>query len=196
MLRTALILAILVTVASLAFATPLTVNYVSCPTGCTGPAPYYSDKITNQDVDFRYQVQNWSTAAQINSVTVTFQVYDDASDPVGAKGEAGRADLIVTGPNIPLASFGPNLNGITAGHPDTITTTITDPTELAELLTHIDNNNGHFQLQIHSTNGDYMIVGPGTITMDVNLTPEPASFALIGFGLVGLAALRRKRSKR
>ncbi|MGA2434018.1 MAG: PEP-CTERM sorting domain-containing protein [Bryobacteraceae bacterium] len=196
MLRTALVLAILVTVASLGFATPLTINYVSC-TGCGGgSAPFYSSASSNPVVDFTFSVTDYVPIASLASVTVTFSVYDS-----GTPGNlnVGQSDILaqVPGDDVYFASFSMGKHGpFTPGSATVATETVSDTYDMNAILTEIQGNTGQFTVEIGQLSGNYFIKGVPTVTMDANYVPEPASFALIGFGLVGLAALRRKRSKR
>lgn len=198
MLRTAFLLAILVTVASLAFATPMTVNYLECELGCSTPdqpGPYYSvrgGEVSNPNYYFAYGVTDSSQIESINSLTITFQVYRTASGT-----HTGSGILLPNSYNIPLAGF--NAAGYGAASPETITYTVTDGTDLSDLLTIIDSHGGDFLfgIRVAAGNGNnYYIAAPPTITMDATLIPEPASFALIGVGLFAIAALCRKRLKR
>jgi len=141
-------------------------------------------------------VEDWREIVRFDSITVTFNVFDDpATDPAGARGEAGSAILharSLGSDNVVLNGFGPNVNGHQQSSPVTVTTTITDATELSSVLGWMENHDGHLRLRLRSTNGDYDISGDPTIAIEATETPEPVTFGLIGFGLAGVAIMGRR----
>lgn len=83
-----------------------------------------------------------------------------------------------------------------------ITPGTTNPTQLQQILTN-EQNNGHIQYVIDPTGtagNELTLDGAPTIAVDytpapISGVPEPATFALIGFGLIGLAGLRKRFSR-
>jgi hypothetical protein len=168
-------------------ATPIPVNFIKAivPGPIDVSLPFFMDS-TSDTVFLRFAIPNPQQIASIDSMTVNVRVYDDG-DRVG---EAGEILLALIGPNLSLDSFGPNINGTTNAAPFTLSHTLT-PDEIAQAQPEL--LDGFFRIRVQRHAGDFF-VEDGDVSMDVTLTPEPASVftVLMGVGALVSIAVRRK----
>jgi hypothetical protein len=212
MFRSAVVVAVFLAVASVACATSVDLNYTNCTAGvcATGTAPYLltgGSTSTTNDAHFRYQVPDWSSIESsiwhLNSIIIKLDVYDDG-DPAN-EGGAGRLNVDSAGYG--ATAFGwtsschtCNLNGTTAGSPYEVSVTISDPAELAAILAWLEGHNGHLQYSVNAPHGagnpsgTFYLADAPAVTLDYTTIPEPATLALIGLGLFGISALRKRLS--
>jgi hypothetical protein len=172
-----------------AHATPVAVDFLFAelpPNSTQTPLPFLLDGV-NDTLFLKFTIPDIAQILTINSFTINVTVYDDGD----GGGENGIVQFALPGTNVPLASFGPSLNGFTASSPLTLSDSLS-PSEIAEVLPSIQD--GNFRIKVMRGNGDFL-VGGGTATIDATLAPEPASFLGAAGGLLVAALLRRRLRK-
>ncbi len=187
-----------------------TYTLISGPTGDPG-----TGKISFQyDIAATGNKAFWSTVGQITEIDISYYVADPNMDPP-AKG-TGTGKLNVDADGLAGTSFSLNYSkpnkdtgctlvttGAYAGD-CWVSTTInvqqgtTAQGELSTILTWLQDN-GHLRYEINPTGASgnaFALLGAPQIVIDytesASTIPEPASFALIGLGLVGIATLRKR----
>lgn len=181
-------------VARSSWATPVAVNFEAAlvPSGGEQPLPIFVDNSATSpnSVRLRFSVPDAAQIDSLNSVRVSVNVYDDGDNP---NNETGDVVFVLNGigqSNFVVTSFNNGLNGTTAASPLTVSDLV-DPANFTNVLAEIKDD-GIFFVRLNRTGGDYFVQG-GTVTIDANLVPEPAScvLAAIGFGiLLGTYSLR------
>jgi hypothetical protein len=156
--------------------------------------PIYLTQSPN-NVRFRFFVSNFSSIVSINSIDVSFDVYDDNANGF----ERGDSVFVLNGigePNVFLTSWG-GLSGFTAASPLTIATSVPAgnlPSALLEIQ-----GDGVFFIRINrngnNQQGNDFFVDNVTVAIDGELVPEPGSFVLLAGGLA-IGAIYRRHFRR
>ena len=138
---------------------------------------------------FRFEVPAAQQIAYLNSLIVTLHVFDDED----SQGEAGIFEFLlpIGGEDLFIDSFG-GVDGPLSSDPNT---TYTGPVGcLCDALAAMQDN-GRFRIRVSRDFGDFY-VSQVDVAIDAEMVPEPTSFALLAFGLIGIAAVSRRRSNR
>jgi hypothetical protein len=176
------------------WAVPIAVNFEAAlvPSGGEQPLPIFvNNSAPDPDsVRLRFSVPSAALIDSLNSVRVSVNVYDDGDGP---NNETGDVVFVLNGvgqSNFVVTSFNNGLNGTTAASPLAVSDLV-DPANFTSVLGEIKDD-GIFFVRLNRTGGDYFVQS-GSVTIDANLVPEPASgvLAAIGFAIVlGMFSLR------
>jgi hypothetical protein len=174
-------------VANSCWAEPITVNFEAAlvPGGGEQPLPIYVDNSApNPDsVRFRFSVPDAVLIDSLNSVRVSVNVYDDGDGP---NNETGDVVFVLSGvgqSNFVVTSFNNGLNGTTTASPLAVEDFV-NLANFSNVLAEIKDD-GIFFVRLNRTGGDYFVQS-GTVTIDANIVPEPATWLLaaLGFAIV------------
>lgn len=160
-------------------------NAETPPSSTKVSLPFLLDN-TNDTVFLRFKIPAIDTVGTINLFNIQVNLYDDGD----RGGETGIIQFALpSGPNLTLTTFGPDLNGFTAGAPDNFSFSLT-PSQIAQVFPSIQD--GNFRIRIQRSSGDF-IVGGGSASIDATVVPEPATWSMLGIGLLLVAAGGRRR---
>ncbi len=186
-------------VAGSVLAAPLTVNYegsiLEGQPGVDQGLPIYLSQTPN-NVRFRFFVPNFASLTAINSISVSFDLYDDNANGF----EQGDSVFVLNSigePNVFLTSFN-DLTGYTSASPLTISTSLPNG-DLPNALLEIQND-GVFFIRVNrngnNREGNDFYVDNVSVAIDGEAAvPEPGSLGLLTGALaVGLFYRRRRRA--
>ncbi|HYI94823.1 MAG TPA: hypothetical protein VEX68_14860 [Bryobacteraceae bacterium] len=180
-------------------AAPVTVNYegsiLEGQPGVDQGLPIYLSQTPN-NVRFRFSVPDFASLTAINSITISFDVYDDNANGF----EQGDAVFVLNSigePNALLTSFS-DLSGFTSASPLSIATSVPNG-DLPNALLEIQND-GVFFIRVNrngnNREGNDFYVDNVAVTIDAQAVPEPATMGVFAgaFGIGLLYRLRRRVS--
>ena len=160
----------------------------SRPSGGEQPLPIFVDNsATNPDsVRLRFSVPDAALFDSLSSVRVSVNVYDDGDAP---NNETGDVVFLLNGigqPNFTVTSFTAGLNGTNSASPLAVADLV-NPVNFMNVLAEIKDD-GIFFVRLNRTGGDYFVQS-GTVTIDANIVPEPASCLLAAIGVAIVVGL-------
>ena len=179
-------------------AATVTVNYegsiLEGQPGVDQGLPVYLSQTPN-NVRFRFFVPNFASLTAINSINVSFDLYDDNANGF----EQGDSVFVLNSigePNVVLTSFG-GLSGYTAASPLSVGASVPNgdiPNALLEIQ-----NDGVFFIRVNrngnNREGNDFFVDNVSVALDAQMVPEPGSLGLLTAALaVGLFYRRRRRA--
>ncbi len=170
-------------------ATPLAVNFKNAeipPNATQVSLPVFLSN-ESDTVFLKFKIPGIGTVASINTFEITVSLFDDG-DRGGETGEFQFA--LPAGPNLPLGTFGPNLNETSDRLPETFTFDL-NAGQIAQVFPSIED--GNFRIKIIRDSGDFYVAG-GSASIDASVVPEPGTLATIAIGLVlVVAGVHRRR---
>jgi PEP-CTERM motif len=138
----------------------------------------------------------------LDSLTVDLSVADNPGlfgKQFDALSEGGSVYLVVGSSQFLLGNFGGGSTGLNAypiATPLALTLSVA-PADLPAVFADLKAADFVFGLKVARTSGDFEVIDAAGASAELQgVAPEPATVGLIGLGLVGLCALRRRRAER
>ncbi len=172
---------------SATYAAPITViyqgNFIQGTSGDQGLPTLLGGNPNN--LRLRFFVPDFASLVSINSIDVSVEIYDDASDnPNNPDNEAGEVEFVLNGiglDNLSLACFCGGIEGTDASNRHLVNINFSDPDALLEIQT-----DGVFFIRVNRDAGDFFVHG-ATVVIDGTLAPAavpaPPSLLLLALGL-------------
>jgi hypothetical protein len=200
---------ILVGLVSALVAAPITVPPIS-PQGCqvgviiigSVPVNCSSTQLLLTVLDPNLAINYSGTALELFTALKSIQVDVTVADNRGlisgrgdAALEGGQVFFAVNGHNYGLGTFGGSPDGLNAnpvGNALVLHESVA-PGDLANIFADLHATGFAFSILVSRSSGNFNVIDPAHTDVMVDGLPEPATFGVVGFGLIGLCWLLRKR---